>query len=199
MNPKITTARVEAILEHGVDVEGRRVFMHGDVDEETVGLAIRGLYLLDGVDGREPVTLFVSSYGGSLDDAFALHDVTRTVRCPVHTVALGKCQSAAPMLVACGHPGERWAGESTRFMLHDASLWFDEGESASPEEVAIFAHEGALAMKRYAGLLARYTKKKDARFWSRLFARKSDSYFDAHEALEWGIVDAIWDQKEGTP
>ena len=112
---------IEAALQHGVDVAGRRVFLHGYVDEGSIGVAIRGMYLLADLESS-PIELFVSSYGGELDEAFALHDVTRTIRVPVPTVALGKCQSAAPLLVACGHPGYRWASENTVFMIHDASL-----------------------------------------------------------------------------
>ena len=93
------SAELQAALEYGLDVKGRRIFLHGDVDERSIGAAIRGMYLLADLK-NDPIELFIASYGGYVDEAFALHDVTRTIRVPVHTVALGKCQSAAPLLVA---------------------------------------------------------------------------------------------------
>lgn len=182
---------LEAAITHGIDIAGRRIFLHGDVAEESIALVVRGLYLMSDLDAGAPVELFVTSYGGTLDDAFALHDVTRTIKCPVGTVALGKCMSAAPLLVACGAPGERWATPNTTFMLHDASL--DEVEG-NPQQVE---QEGRLTremMGRYAGLLGKYTKKPK-RFWRSIFDKKVDRYFTATEALEWGLIDSIWEEK----
>ncbi len=183
---------ITAALEHGIDIAGRRVFLHGGVDEDSIGLAIRGIYML--ADLRpEPIELIVSSYGGELDEAFALHDVTRIIEVPIHTVALGKVMSAAPLLVACGKRGERYATENTTFMLHGASIEMDE---MSMENIASHTAITELMMDRYATLLSRYTKKRDKRFWKRIFGSKADKFFDAEQALRWGIIDQIWSQKD---
>lgn len=183
-------ARIEAALEHGVDIQGRRVFLHGGVEEDTIGAAIRGLYLLSDVN-LQPIELYVSSYGGDLDEAFALHDVTRTIKAPVHTVALGKCQSAAPLLVACGHKGHRYVSENTTFMLHDCELNVEEG---SPSYVASHAAAAKAQMACLARLLARYSKKP-TRHWAGMFAGKVDRFFDADQAVAWGLVDQVWSEK----
>ena len=189
---KILTPELVAALELGIDAAGRRIFLHGDVSESTIGLAIRGLYLMADMN-QEPIELYVTSYGGVLDDAFALHDVTRTIRCPVHTVAVGKCMSAAPLLVACGHPGQRWAGPNTLFMLHDVRLEELEGSPTYLEAQVAAARD---CMRRLAALLARYSKKP-ANHWSRIFRGKMDHFFTAEQAQEWGLIDHIWDEKEG--
>jgi len=185
-------AAIEAVLEYGIDIAGRRIFLHGGVDEETIGLAIRGLYMLGDMMPKEPVELYVSSYGGELDEAFALHDVTRTVTCPVTTVALGKCMSAAPMLVACGKKGHRFATENTMFMLHDATM--TDMSDARPVEVATYVSLTEAMMERYARLLARYTKKGVAH-WRKIFSGKADTVFGVEEALDWGVIDSIWSEK----
>lgn len=186
------TDELDAALEHGVDVKGRRIFLHGGVDEDSIGMAIRAMYLMaDMTNG--PITLFVCSYGGELDEAFALHDVTRTIKVPVHTVALGKCMSAAPLLVACGEPGERWASEHTQFMLHDCSLEVDEG---SPAFIAAHVAAARAQMVRYAELLAEYTTKKKTH-WANMFKMRADKFFSAEEARDWGLIDNIWSEKDG--
>lgn len=188
MNTKLDV--MTAALEHGVDVQGRRVFLHGDVAEESIGKVIRGLYLIS--DGsRDPIELFVSSYGGALDDAFALHDVTRTITCPVHTFTIGKCQSAAPLLVACGEPGNRYAGQHTSFMLHDAMLEAPEGP---PVLVESWVKNTRRLMQHYSRLLENYTDKP-AQHWVNIFRSKSDHFFSAEQAQEWGLIDHIWSEK----
>lgn len=185
------SARIESALNHGVDVRGRRIWLHGVVDEDTIGLAIRGMYLLDDLCA-EPIELYVSSYGGALDEAFALHDVTRTIKSPVHTVALGKCMSAAPLLVACGQPGHRYATENCQFMLHDCDLEVPEG---SPAYVSSHVAAAKAQMTTIAKLLGKYTKKP-TRHWSSMFAGKIDRFFTADEAVAWGLVDQIWSEKD---
>lgn len=184
-------SRIEAALSHGVDIKGRRIFLHGSVEEDSIGVAIRGIYLLSDLS-ESPIELYVSSYGGDLDEAFALHDVTRTIRAPVRTVALGKCMSAAPLLVACGQPGQRWVAEHTTFMLHDCALGDIEG---SPAFISAHVESAREQMRTMARLLAKYSKK-DARHWSRIFAAKTDKFFSAQDAVDWGLVDQIWCEKE---
>ena len=186
---QISKDQIEAALEHGIDVAGRRIFLHGDVDNDSIGTAIRGMYLMP---GDASVELFVSSFGGDLEEVFALHDVTRTIRCPIHTVALGKCQSAAPLLVACGRKGQRWAAENARFMLHNSHIEDLEG---TPKQVEVYRREIELLGDRFNTLLARYTNK-DKRFWARLQSKDTDQYFDAAQALEWGLVDNLWSEKD---
>ena len=188
---RLTNARIEAALEHGVDIAGRRIFLHGGVDEDTIGKAIRGTYLLADASSA-PIELYVSSYGGDLDEAFALHDVTRTISAPVHTVALGKCQSAAPLLVACGEKGFRYASENVTFMLHDVTL--DVPENIPPLYLKSLAEAAKVQMATYAKLLEAYSKMK-ARHWAGIFAGKSDRYFTADQAVAWGLVDHVWSEK----
>lgn len=176
----------------GIDLAGRRIFLHGGVDEDTIGKAIRAMYFLADLDPQAPIELFVSSYGGDLDEAFALHDVTRTISCPIHTVALGKCMSAAPMLAASGQPGERYATRHTSFMLHAISLHGMEGSTV--EQIRDTAKETQQSVDDYINLLVEYSIKPRSH-WARIFKKSSDTYFDAETALEWGLIDGIWNEK----
>ena len=183
------TDELEAAIEWGVDVRGRRIFLHGDVGEESIGTAIRGLYVMSDMS-EEPIELFITSYGGEIDESFALHDVCRTIKVPVHTVALGKCMSAAPLLLACGEPGERYATANTIFMLHSATIDL-EGTVAN---VASIAKAEIVRMEKMDRLLAEYTTM-NYRHWARMSSGNIDRYFDADQALEWGLIDNIWSEK----
>lgn len=190
MTLRLTDERRFAI-ETGIDFRGRRIWLHSGVEEEIIARVTTAIYLMDAAS-EDPVTLYVSSYGGDLDEAFGLHDVTRTVKSEVHTVALGKCMSAAPLLVACGHPGERCAAPNTTFMLHDCEIAPPEG---SPRALKAHVEAAESAMGRLAELLERYSSKPK-RHWATLFRRKDDVFFDAYQARDWGLVDYVWSEKD---
>lgn len=179
-----------AILE-GVDLANRRVYLHGDIDERRIGQAMRAVLALAS-KSEDPIEVFVCSYGGELNESFGLHDVMRSVKAPIITTAIGKCMSAAPLLVACGEPGERWATPHTQFMLHPATLDMSE---ATAESVGCVAELTKQQMLQYAGLLGRYTRKS-AIFWRNLFTNHRDNYFMAEQAREWGLIDNIWYEKD---
>lgn len=192
MSADLALASFSNLMLDNVDLPGRRIYLHGGVDEDTIGKAIRAIYFMADLDPEKPIELFVSSYGGDLDEAFALHDVTRTVSCPIHTVALGKCMSAAPMLTACGEPGERYATRHTTFMLHAVTIHHMDGSTV--EQIRGTAKETQDSVDAYINLLVEYSNKPRAH-WVRLFKRSCDTYFDAETALEWGLIDGIWSEK----
>ena len=183
-------ANLEAALEHGIDVTGRRIFLHGDVDSDIIATAIRGMYLM-AEQSDLPIDLMVTSYGGDIDETFALHDVTRTIKVPIHTTALGMCMSAAPLLVACGKPGHRYASENCEFMMHTGSM---ELEGMMPNSVGTM-EAVKVRCERMDRLLAKYTKK-DVRHWRKFSKSNTDHYFGAETALEWGLIDTIWSEKD---
>jgi ATP-dependent protease ClpP protease subunit len=77
-------------------------------------------------------------------------------------------------------------------MLHDTYL---EDTKGSPDQVKAFAEAEQLQSGRFATLLGRYTKKPK-RFWMNLYRKRADVYFDAAQALEWGLIDGIWSEKD---
>jgi ATP-dependent Clp protease protease subunit len=174
-------------LTSGVCFKTRRIFLQGNIEEEVVGKVIRGLYAMAALKKEEPITLFVSSYGGSLDDAMGLVDVMRTLGCPVATVAIGKCMSAAPLIVAAGEPGHRYSMVNTSWMLHDVEQ--DVGVGC-PDWIEGMAIAGKVISKRFAEMLGEWTERKK-HVWVRIFKMKKDRFFTAEQAWEWGIVDSV--------
>ncbi|MGB2826408.1 MAG: ATP-dependent Clp protease proteolytic subunit [Thermoplasmata archaeon] len=181
---------VEAYFSHGVDVQNRRLFL-GDIDHESIDAAIKGMYLMETNSNTEPIELFISSYGGEVYDAIALYDIIGTVKCPVHTFAYGKCMSAAPLLLACGEPGHRWVAQHTFFMHHDGSNQI-EGKTTSLK--VEMAHLEKLD-KLWTQLLVQYSNKT-FKWWDDRSKRSGDFFFSADEAIEWGIADAIWSERD---
>lgn len=186
-------AKLEAYFEYGIDIENRRIFLSGDIDEETIDYVIKGIYYLSAQDKAKSIELVFSSLGGSEYEMYALYDIMNTSTCDIHTFAVGKCMSATPLLVAAGKKEHRWAGPNTWFMVHDS--WDDWGAQKVGEMDSNLQHYKAMA-ERWYKIMARLTKKPMS-FWRSMCEKTGDSFFDADQALEWGVVDYLWDEKHG--
>lgn len=190
MATKLDKEWVDAYFEHGVDIVNRRVFI-GDIDSESVDKVIKGLYLMETASKTEPCEMFISSYGGTIYDALALYDIMKTMQCPIHTFAYSKCMSAAPLLLAAGEPGHRWVAAHVSLMHHD---WSDEMEGRGVKLREDVKHSEELG-KQWTHLLAKHSSK-DFKWWDLRGKKASDFYFSANDAIEWGIADAIWSEKD---
>jgi ATP-dependent Clp protease protease subunit len=181
---------VDSYFDRGVDVANRRIFI-GKIDQESIANAIKAIYLMETKSDSQHIELIINSEGGEISQAFALYDVMQTVKCPIFTFAIGECMSAALLLVCCGKKNERYCGENCSFMAHD--IWSDP-----PAESATAQIKNAEAMKnlrgRYASILAKHTKKTEKQ-WLNIFTKSGDTYFDADKAIEFGIVDYVWNEK----
>lgn len=201
MRAKISKDWVEAYFEYGVDINNRKVFLFDGVDENSIGYVIKGLYLMESnvtqaqrESGKiPPIELFIGSFGGSEYEMWALYDVIRTLQSPIHTTAIGKCMSAAPLLVACGEPGHRYATPNCWFMVHQS--WDDFGERRVDEVKKDIAHYEALG-RRWYEVMASHTGLT-ANDWRKHCENVGDKYFDAYQAQKWGLIDHVWDEKEG--
>lgn len=193
MLSRINKDWIDTYFEYGVDRINRRVFLFDGVDESSIGIVIKALYYMDSESTEKPIELFIGSFGGSEYEMFALYDVIRTLRAPIHTTAIGKCMSAAPLLVACGQPGHRYATPNTWFMIHQS--WSEWGEKDTDTLKRDIKHFDQLEVK-WVELMEKHTKQPMA-FWLKKIREKGDVYFDAEKAQEYGLIDHIWDEKEG--
>lgn len=186
MRMKLPDLTEETLYAYGVDKENRRIFLFDDVDNMPIGLVIKALYLMESAAPKKPIQLFVGSYGGCEYDMFALCDVIQIIKCPVSTIAVGKCMSAAPLLVACGKKGRRYATENTFFMVHQG-----HGDiGGKVDEVRNDLEHWKELEQRWDSLMEKHTKKSAA-FWKSQCEKVGDKYFTAVQAKEWGLIDHV--------
>jgi len=185
---KFESAWVDTYFNSGVDIANRRVFL-GDIDAQSVDKAVRGLYLMETECDQQPCEMFISSYGGDIYEALALYDIMNTLQCPIHTFAYGKCMSAAPLLLAAGSKGNRWVSPNVFLMHHDWSAEVDGKGQSLQETVRHYTKLNA----RWIALLSAHSNK-NIKWWTSRAVKSNDFYFDANEAIEWGLADNIWDE-----
>jgi len=180
---------VDAYFDHGIDVANRRVFLDQDIDEKSTSAVVKGLYLMETIS-EEPIEMFISSFGGCVYESLAMYDIMNTVKCPIHTFGYGKIMSAAVLLIAAGQPGYRWIAPNVSFMHHD---WAAEIEGKAQELQGMVKHYEKIGQD-WTALLSKHTTK-DKKWWNLRAKKPADFYFTADEALDWGVADQMWSEK----
>jgi len=186
--------------------KSRLLGMYGEVNEERSKAAVASLYYFrdtglieDEVSSEEdeetviktsylPIDFIVSTEGGSVTDMFALYDCMREVRkdCEINSFGVGKVMSAGVLLLAGGTKGTRKVGRNCRLMLHAIS----GGHFGSLKELETDIKEVKWYQAQYAKALAEETNLTEKKIRA-IFRKKTDTYFDAQQAVEWGIADEI--------
>ena len=187
--PKIDKEHLEIYFERGIDFVGRNIFI-ADIESKQINDIIKGIYALNQLSS-DPINLIVNSMGGEIYGAFAIYDCLQSIANPINTYAIGTVFSVSPLLVACGTKGHRWAAPNCSFMCHQGTVG-DLSDRLESVESNI-KHEKHLSIT-WCDLMAAHTKMSSKQ-WSRLCSKVNDTYFDSEQAIEYGIVDFIWQEK----
>jgi ATP-dependent Clp protease protease subunit len=184
----------EEILSALQGKENRNIPIVGEIDEEKLTEIMMYINLLAGdifeepPEDPKPMNLYVSTYGGSADDMFAIYDMVCKAkeRTTVRTIAMGKVMSAGLLVMASGTRGERYVGRNCRLMLHNVVSGGTGELPALENEVK----EIKRMQQAYSNALLQETNLTSAQL-KRFFNRKVNVYLNAEEAVKHGFADKI--------
>lgn len=186
--------------------KSRQVGLYGEVNEDRCKVVATGLYYFrdigmieETIESEEdeetviktsylPIDFMVSTQGGSVPDMFALYDSMRDVRrdCEINTFGIGRVMSAGVLILAGGTRGKRKVGKHCRLMLHAIA----GGQYGSLKELEVDLKEVKWYQTQYIKALANETNLTEKQIRA-IFRKKTDTYFDAEQAVKWGIADEI--------
>lgn len=176
---------VEVTLEwvmSGVDLERRRIEIRSEINEIVTSIITRALMQMSEIS-LEPITIFLSSPGGDVNQGLAIYDFIRACPCDVHIVASGQIMSMGFIIFLAGDT--RVAMPNTRFMMH--SLSYSPGETPKivrNHEIDVL--EGKLLNNNMLEIMDERTNR-NKRYWYRTVLLQ-DKYFGVAEAKELGII-----------
>ena len=191
---------VQALLSGMADeMESRTMLLQGEVNEEKAGEIISGFLALadlkppkgelkDGEMPYDPITMYVSTYGGSADEMFAIFDIMNHCKksCHIETIGIGKVMSAGTLILAAGTKGKRKISKNCRVMLHQVSAGaFGPLFNMTTEIDAI-----QKLQDQYIAAMASCTNLSKRKLKS-LLNERVNVYLTAQEAVEYGIADII--------
>jgi ATP-dependent Clp protease protease subunit len=106
----------------------------------------------------------------------------------VSTVCVGQAASMGSFLLAAGEPGMRIALPNARIMVHQPS----GGARGMASDIEIQAREILRMRTRLNDLYAKYTGKSLDEIEK---AMDRDTFLEAEEAMEFGIVDKVFETR----
>jgi ATP-dependent Clp protease protease subunit len=136
----------------------------------------------------ENLTLIITSQGGDLFSAFALIDVMRGSKIPVHTVGLGIIASAGLLTFIAGEPGERVITPNTSLLSHQWS-W---GAYGKEHELIASGKQFDIMTKKMISHYKKCTKLSEKVIREKLLPAQ-DVWLTSEEAKEFNLVDTIKD------
>jgi ATP-dependent Clp protease, protease subunit len=159
------------------------------VDDHMMGVIVSQLLYLDAEDPGEPIHMYISSPGGSVMAGLAILDTMELISSPVHTYAMGMVASMAAVLFTCGEKGHRYILPNAEVMIHQPL----GGASGQASDIEIQAQHILNLKKRLYKILAKATGKH-----VKTIEKESDrdNYFEAQQAIAFGLADTILSQKE---
>lgn len=162
----------------------RRIVISGNIREDTAAQFLEQITALECSDITKPISIYIDTYGGSLDSALCMYDAMKSCCCPIVTVGIGKVMSAGVLLLAAGNKGNRFITQNTRVMVHEVS----SGVIGPLSEMEVSVAEARKMQELYVELLSYDTGKGIDKIKADL---KKTTYISAEEAIKYGIADKL--------
>lgn len=180
-----------------VNADKRLFFISDDIDNTSIGkICFHLLYLLKQDEEnesekrdfkRQPIQIYINSYGGEVYDMWALIDIIEKSKTPIYTYCTGYAMSAAFKIFLSGH--KRFATRHATFMYHQMSCY----RSGKYQDLVEDRKEmDFLNLKNEEYVIERTKITKE--YIDEIREKKIDVYIHAEEALKLGIIDEVISQ-----
>lgn len=164
-------------------LEERKVFLWGQVDDDSAKHVIDRLMYLDALEKKD-IHLYINSPGGYVTSGFAVYDCMKSLKSDVSTICTGFAASMGSILLSAGTKGKRFIQPHARVMIHQPS----GGARGPASDIEITAQEILKTKELSAKILAENCGQKVEKI---LKDFNRDHWMDAKESLDYGIVDKV--------
>ncbi len=165
-------------------LENRVVFLFGEIHQASAARVIMQMLYLENQKKGQDINFYINSPGGVVDDTLAVYDTMQFLSSKVATYCIGRAYSGAALLLAAGEAGKRFMLPHAKVMIHQPY----GGVTGQSADIQIQAQQIIKDKATLNRILANHCKreeeqvKKDA---------ERDKYFNAQEALDYGLVDEV--------
>ncbi len=164
-------------------LEERKVFLWGQVDDDSAKHVIDRLLYLDLISNEE-IQLIINSPGGYVTSGFTIYDTIKSIKSPVSTICTGLAASMGSILLSVGEKGRRFIYPHAQVMIHQPS----GGARGQASNIEIQAREIIKTREIGARILAENCGQS---FEKVMKDFDRDYWMNAEESVDYGIVDGI--------
>ena len=166
-------------------LKDRIVFLGGEIDDDVANLVVAQLLFLEMENPDADISLYINSPGGSITAGMAIFDTMNYIKCDVRTVCIGMAASMGAFLLMAGKKGKRLALPNSEVMIHQPL----GGASGQATDVAIRAEWLVKTKEKMNRLISQMTCQTIKKIEKDV---ERDYFMSAKEALDYGIIDEIY-------
>jgi len=166
----------------------RIIFLGTEVNDYTANVLQAQMLYLDSVDSAKDISIYINSPGGSVYAGLGIYDTMQFINSDVRTICTGMAASMAAVLLVAGKEGKRSALPHSRIMIHDPAFSGGSYAGKKPNEIEEVLKDLRYTQETLCKLLAERTGQPLEVIYENT---KKDTYFNAEEAIEFGLATGI--------
>ena len=169
-------------------LKDRIIFLTDEITDQVANIVIAQLLFLEMDNPDADISLYINSPGGSVTAGMAIYDTMNYIKCDVRTVCVGMAASMGAFLLMAGAKGKRLALPNSEVMIHQPL----GGASGQATDVQLHAQWLLRTKNKMNQLMSEMTGQPLEKIQQDV---ERDYFMTAQEALEYGIIDKIFDPR----
>ena len=169
----------------------RIIMLSEEVNDTTASLIVAQLLYLEAQDPDKDIQFYINSPGGSVTAGLAIYDTMQYIKADVSTICVGLAASMGAFLLMAGQKGKRCALPNSEVMIHQPL----GGAQGQATDVQIQAEWLLKTKEKMIRMKAEMTGQDIERIRRDV---ERDHFMSAQDALEYGIIDEIFDPRKKT-
>ena len=137
------------------------------------------------IELREPIKLYIDSYGGSLTEAFTICDSIKLSKTPIWTINIGTAYSGGFLIAICGD--RRYAYPHASYLFHEGAT----GNSADANKFRNFADFYQIQLEQLKDIILKHTSITSEKYKEK---QRDDWWITADEAVDLKVCDVITEE-----
>ena len=171
-------------------LKDRIIFLGGEINDDVANTVVAQMLFLEMEDPDADICLYINSPGGSVTAGMAIYTM-QYIKPQVRTVCIGMAASMGAFLLMAGQKGKRCALPNSEVMIHQPL----GGAQGQATDVQIQAEWLLKTKEKMIRMKAEMTGQDIERIRRDV---ERDHFMSAQEALEYGIIDEIFDPRKKT-
>ncbi|OGG99064.1 MAG: ATP-dependent Clp protease proteolytic subunit [Candidatus Lambdaproteobacteria bacterium RIFOXYD1_FULL_56_27] len=169
-------------------LKDRIIFLGEEINTYSANVVIAQLLFLEADKPDADISLYINSYGGSVNAGLAIYDTLQYIRPQVQTICIGQARNIAALLMACGTKGKRIA-------LPNATIHLRQpigGIGGQAADIEIQTKENVRVKNRINDILVQHTGQDLKKIQN---DTERDYFLTADEAVKYGLVDVTMEKR----
>ncbi|EEF84494.1 ATP-dependent Clp protease proteolytic subunit [Borreliella spielmanii] len=169
-------------------LKSRSIVIAGEITKDVSRLFQEKILLLETLDFKKPIFVYIDSEGGDIDAGFAIFNMIRFVKPKVFTVGVGLVASAAALIFLAAKLENRFSLPFARYLLHQPLSGF----KGVATDIEIYTNELNKLKKELNNIISKETGQNISKIEK---DTDRDFWLDSSSAKKYGLVFEVVETK----